>query len=79
VYKLHKDKRNLAITRLAVTLDAEEETRLEFWLNGANEGGPNELMGSIGEAVVTQGKFAALRQGEWLNDEVVNASLYMYK
>jgi len=76
---MRKEKRNLAIKRLHVKLNAEECERVEFWLNGSNQQGPTEHMGSIGTAIVTQDKFAALQNGKWLNDEVVNASLHMYK
>ena len=79
VYRLPKHKRNLAIKRLAVKLTVEEAQRVEFWRDGANKGGGDERMGNIGEAVLTQEKFAALRNGRWLNDEVINASLHMYK
>jgi len=79
VYRLRSDKRTLAIKRLHVTLNAEERARIDFWHNGTNKGGPTEHMGSIGAAIVTQEKFAALQNGKWLNDEIVNASLHMYK
>jgi sentrin-specific protease 1 len=78
MYRQPKDKKDVAIRRLAVTLDESEMNRVEYWLNGHSREGPTEHIGSIGDAILTQGKFAALRDGHLLNDEIINASLHMY-
>jgi Ulp1 family protease len=79
MYRLPKSKKEQAIQRLGTTLREEDMKRVDHWRNGLSKTeGPQFVLGRIGNAVLTQEKFGALRNQQLLNDEIINASLHMY-
>ena len=78
MYRLPKPKKELAIQRLAVILSEEDMKRVDHWRYGRSKEGPDFVLGHIGNAILTQEKFGALRDEQLLNDEIINASLHMY-
>jgi len=75
VYYLPKETRVNIITRLTGSLSDEDIERVNKWRYGHNEGGPSEIIGVISNAPITQSAFACLRNGEWINDEIINATM----
>ena len=57
--------------RMAGKLDMEEVTRVNTWRHGVGAE-PDDVLGTAFNIPVTQAKFSCLRDGSWINDEVIN-------
>jgi sentrin-specific protease 1 len=56
---------------MAGKLDAEDVTRVNTWRHGVGVA-PDDVLGTAFNIRVTQAKFSCLRDGSWINDEIIN-------
>jgi len=60
--------------RLVGKLDSKSYVRVKYWLEGLH-GDKSQVLGELYNAPITQDKFSCLRNGKWINDEILNGTM----
>ncbi len=71
---LGKDQQKLFCHRMAGKLSRSDINRVKSWREGVGLQ-PHDIVGQVFNADISQSKLSCLRDGEWINDEIINATM----